>query len=202
MKIIEEQYKWARTNFTIQEPDAIVIHHALSPNCAAQDIHKWHLANDWKGIAYHYFIRKDGTIYRGRQERQVGGGLYGSENNGKIQICLEGCYTDYKNLTEKTVPEAQLTALIWLCNDIKTRWDIKVIKKHADYPSAKSEGKDCPGKYFPWERFMNQLSNPVAEYKVIIQKHCNFSNPEGVWKVIETHPYSEALLMQWANSYK
>lgn len=202
MKIIEETYKWAKTNFKEQTPDTIVIHHALSPKCTAQDIHSWHLDRGWKGIAYHYFIRKDGPIYRGRKENHKGGHLLGSENNNTIGICLEGCYTDYKNLTEKTVPEAQLNALIWLCNDIKTRWAIKAKKKHADYPSAKQEGKDCPGKYFPWERFMNRLSNPVAEYKVIIQKYCNFSNPEGVWKVIETHPYPEALLMQWANSYK
>ena len=59
MKIIEENYKWARTNWTIQKPDTIDIHHALCPTCTAQDVHKWHLANGWKGIAYHYFVRKD-----------------------------------------------------------------------------------------------------------------------------------------------
>lgn len=157
VKIIEETYNWARTNFTAQKPNTIDIHHALCPNCTAQDIHRWHLDNGWKGIAYHYFIRKDGSVYRGRQENHVGGGLLGSENKNKIEICLEGCYTDYKNLTEKVVPEAQLTALIWLCNDIKTRWAIKAIKKHADYPSAKQEGKDCPGKYFPWDKFLNEV---------------------------------------------
>jgi len=166
VKIIEETYKWARTNFTTQKPNTIDIHHALSPNCTAQDVHRWHLDKGWKGIAYHYFIRKDGSVYRGRQENHVGGGLLGSENKNKIEICLEGCYTDYvdkngKVLTEKTVPEAQLTALIWLCNDIKTRWDIKSIKKHADYPSAKLEGKDCPGKYFPWNQFIAQMGESM-----------------------------------------
>lgn len=168
VKIIEETYKWARTNFTTQKPNTIDIHHALSPNCTAQDVHRWHLDKGWKGIAYHYFIRKDGSVYRGRQENHVGGGLLGSENNGKIEICLEGCYTDYVDkrgnvLTEKTVPETQLTALIWLCNDIKTRWTIKAIKKHADYPSAKQEGKDCPGKYFPWDKFLSEVDSMVVK---------------------------------------
>ena len=163
MKIIEENYKWARTNWTIQKPNTIVIHHALAPKCTAQDIHKWHLANGWKGIAYHYFIRKDGSIYRGRQENHEGGHLLGSENNNTIGISLEGCYTDYisngKVLTEKTVPQAQLDALIWLVNDIKKRWTIEAVKRHADYPSAKKEGKDCPGKYFPWSRFIESLED-------------------------------------------
>jgi N-acetyl-anhydromuramyl-L-alanine amidase AmpD len=165
MKIIEEKYAWARTNFTEQDPDTIDIHHALSPNCTAQDVHRWHLGKGWKGIAYHYFIRKNGATYRGRQENHEGGGLFGSENKNKIEICLEGCYTDYvsngKVLTEKTVPEAQLKSLVEVCNDIKSRRAIKAIKKHADYPSAIKEKKDCPGKYFPWGEFMSRMSTPT-----------------------------------------
>ncbi|HOQ76087.1 MAG TPA: N-acetylmuramoyl-L-alanine amidase [Thermoclostridium sp.] len=74
MTIIEEKYNWARTNFAPNEkPDTIVIHHALAPSCTAQDIHRWHLERGWMGIAYHYFIRKSGVIYRGRQEHHRGG---------------------------------------------------------------------------------------------------------------------------------
>lgn len=200
-KIIEEKYNWSRTNWTIQKPDTIVIHHALHPSCTAQDIHRWHLDYGWKGIAYHYYIRRDGTIYRGRQEQHEGGHLLGSENKNTIGICLEGVYTDYKNLTQKTVPDAQMAALVWLIRDIQTRWKIKAIKKHADYPSAKQEGKDCPGKYFPWNKLINMLADPNSVYKYIIQSHCKFSNPEGVWKVVDTHPYPNAFYMQWANSY-
>jgi N-acetyl-anhydromuramyl-L-alanine amidase AmpD len=158
MKIIEEKYAWRSQNFKTNKPDTIVIHHALSPRCTAQDVHRWHLARGWQGIAYHYFVRKDGTVYRGRQETQVGGHLLGSENDNTIGICLEGCYTDYKKLTEKTVPEAQMNALVELCSDIKTRWNIKVIRRHADFPSAQKEGKDCPGKYFPWAEFLQELT--------------------------------------------
>ena len=174
MKIIEEVYKWARSTFSPQIPDTIVIHHALSRNCTAQDIHRWHLANGWKGIAYHFFIRKDGSIYRGRQEHHVGGGLLGSENNNKLQICLEGCYTDYtsngKVLTEKEVPEAQMNALVWLIKDIKTRWEIKKIKGHFEYQSAINDGhKDCPGKYFYWDRLNNMLEDTLSQLRTIYE---------------------------------
>lgn len=156
MKVIEETYNWARTNFTEQKPDTIVIHHAAATNCTAQQIHSWHLARGWKGIAYHYFIRKDGSTYRGRQENHAGGHLLSSENNNTLGICIEGNYD-----VERSVPEAQLNALVELCDDIKTRWNIKSVKKHADYPSAKADNKLCPGKYFPWDAFITKIYGPT-----------------------------------------
>lgn len=179
MNIVEEKYNWARTGWTTQKPNTIVVHHALSPTCTAQDVHRWHLANGWKGIAYHYFITKKGVIHRGRQENHKGGHLLGNENNNTIGICLEGCYTDYKNLTEKEVPQTQLDALVWLCNDIKTRWTIEDVKKHAHYPSAIKEGKDCCGRYFPWDKFITQLNEGMTLVKFqTAAKHIGLYNYE------------------------
>jgi len=51
--------------------------------------------------------------------------------------------------------------------------------------------------------YKEPTKNTIEEYKRIIQAHCRFSNPQGVWDVIEKyHPYPEALLMQWAKSYE
>lgn len=158
--IIEEVYNWARKNFIEQKPDTIVIHHAEKETCTAQDIHRWHLANGWMGIAYHYFIRKDGIICRGRQEMHEGGHLYSSENDNTIGICLEGNYD-----IEKTVPNAQFDALIWLCSDIATHWNIKTYRKHADYASAREKGKQCPGIHFPWQRFITAVK--IKDYMEI-----------------------------------
>lgn len=41
----------------------------------------------------------------------------------------------------------------------------------------------------------------VEEYQRMIQSHCNFSHPEGVWEVISKHPYARELYKQWALSY-
>ncbi len=37
--------------------------------------------------------------------------------------------------------------------------------------------------------------------KTVIQSHCGFSDPDGIWEVIRTHKYPDALLKQWADSY-
>lgn len=206
-KIIEETYAWKPgASFKLQTPDTIVIHHALSPDCTAQDVHRWHLADGHKGILYHLFLPKKGTsAYRGRQEQHKGGHVMGSENDNTIGICLEGCYTDYavngKVLTEKEVPAEQLELLVWTCQDLMSRWPITKIKGHFEYPSAQKEGKDCPGKYFPWDKFWQMLKR--AENKRIIQTQVRFSNPKGVWDTVEeNHPFPDALYQQWANSYK
>ena len=195
MKIIEKTYSWANTNFRKHKPDTIVIHHAAYPNCSAQDVHRWHLARGWKGIAYHYFIRKDGSIYRGRQEYHKGGHLLSGENTNTLGICLEGNYDK-----EKEVPEAQMNALFWLCNDIEMRWKIKAYKKHADYQSAKAEKKLCPGIYFPWARFMNDID--ITHYKKTIQEHVKLDAPELLWELFDKHPYKRDLYKKIADSYK
>ncbi len=38
--------------------------------------------------------------------------------------------------------------------------------------------------------------------KAIIQSECNFDEPEDVFKLLDTHPYADALYQKWATSYK
>ena len=76
----------------------LFLHHAESKSCTADDIHRWHLANGWAGIGYHFFVRKDGSIYRGRPENDIGSHAKGS-NSDSIGICFEGSIYDRNNVT-------------------------------------------------------------------------------------------------------
>lgn len=49
--------------------------------------------------------------------------------------------------------------------------------------------------------YFDSLDSNV-EYKKIIQDHCRFSDPEGVWQVNDTHPYASDLYKKWASSYQ
>ncbi len=71
--------------------DGIVIHHVAIPSgdISSQAIHKAHLKNGWAGIGYHFVIRKDGTIERGRPLSVVGAHAQG-DNLHTIGICMAG----------------------------------------------------------------------------------------------------------------
>ena len=80
-KPLQERYS---TNY-------LVIHHVGGTNrdVSASEIHEWHLANGWAGIGYHYVIRQDGTIERGRWRGYTGSHAYGL-NSASIGINVVG----------------------------------------------------------------------------------------------------------------
>ena len=141
MNIIEKDYKWAMPLSKRGTTDLLILHHAAAKSCTADDVHRWHLSNGWAGIGYHYFVRKDGTIYRGRPEDTVGAHAYGA-NSHSIGVCFEGNYQ-----VEPTMPAAQLAAGQALVADIKRRWGITKVIGHKNVAGSTT---DCPGLNFPF----------------------------------------------------
>ena len=84
--------------------DEIILHHAEASRASVEEVNRWHLERGWTGIGYHFYIRKDGKVYRGRPEWAVGAHAQG-HNSRAIGICVEGSY-----MTE-IMPQAQLDAL-------------------------------------------------------------------------------------------
>jgi len=157
----------SKLNFTTQltknnnTHENIIIHHALAKKCTVYDIHRWHKDKGFIGIGYHFFIAKNGTIYKGRNINWQGAHCAEDFMNIKsIGVCIEGCYEDYKNQTDKNVPEVQLKALKKLVKYLMDVYNISIdkVKKHGDYAKYKL----CPGNYFPWNDFVKQLE----EYKM------------------------------------
>ena len=140
MNIVEKTYSWEKPLNKRSATDLLILHHAAAASCTAEDIHRWHVGNGWAGIGYHYLVRKDGTIYRGRPEDTVGAHAYGA-NNHSIGVCFEGNYE-----VEQNMPAAQLDAGQALVADIKRRWGITKVIGHKDVAGSTT---DCPGKYFP-----------------------------------------------------
>ena len=119
--------------------DMIVIHHTGSPDmdASAEQIHGWHLNNGWSGIGYHYVIRKDGTIERGRPEWAIGSHAYG-ENSHTIGIHLSGDF-------EQAYPtEDQLDRCGALIADICDRYGIPIDRNHV-VGHGELMSTDCPG---------------------------------------------------------
>lgn len=143
MYIIEKTYKWASSLSKRKSTKRIILHHAESKSCTADDIHKWHLANGWAGIGYHFFVRKDGSIYRGRPEDTLGSHAKGA-NSDSIGICAEGSYM------KETMPEAQKQAIKELVAHLKNKYGITKVQRHKDVTST-----DCPGNNYPFDEIVN-----------------------------------------------
>lgn len=77
MNIVEKTFQTIGVLQTRPKTTLIVLHHAYATNCSVEDIDRWHKNRGWCKIGYHLFVRKDGTIYRGREENAVGAHAYG-----------------------------------------------------------------------------------------------------------------------------
>jgi N-acetyl-anhydromuramyl-L-alanine amidase AmpD len=144
MNIIETAWNWNGSLSKRAKTTYIALHHAQAVTCSAADVDSWHKSNGWCGIGYHFFVCKNGDIYRGRPIWALGAHVSGM-NNCSIGVCAEGSYEK-----EKTMPDTQKTAIKEL---------LKYLKK--EYPDAKIVGhreigeSDCPGKYYPLEEMKN-----------------------------------------------
>ena len=120
--------------------DMIVLHHTgcNDIDASAEQIHGWHLGNGWAGIGYHYVIRKDGTIERGRPEWAIGSHAYG-ENSHTIGVHLSGDFQQAEPTSQQVEKCAMLVA------DICERYGIPI-----DYEHIVGHGElmatSCPGK--------------------------------------------------------
>lgn len=119
--------------------DQIVIHHTgcNDIDASAEQIHGWHLNQGWAGIGYHYVVRKDGTIERGRPEWAVGSHAYG-ENSHTIGIHLSGDFEQAEPTSKQVEKCAMLIA------DIADRYGLPInrdtVVGHGELMST-----DCPG---------------------------------------------------------
>jgi len=70
----------------------IIIHCSATPegkDYTVADIDRWHKANGWKSIGYHYVIYRDGSVHIGRPVREPGAHCKG-HNQFSIGVCYIG----------------------------------------------------------------------------------------------------------------
>lgn len=125
---------------TRTKTNRIILHHADAEICGAQIIHQWHKQKGWAGCGYHFVVRKDGTIERGRPEHTQGAHA-SSANSDSIGICFEGDYD-----VEQNMPEPQKVAGKELVAYLKNKYGTSKVQKHKDVTAT-----TCPGQYFPFD---------------------------------------------------
>lgn len=155
MQINEVDYKWKGSLTKRTKTEMIVLHHAAAKSCSAEQIHQWHLLRGWSGAGYHFFVRKDGQIYRGRPEDVVG--AHATNYNSKsIGICFEG------DFTEESMPKAQLESGKELVAYLKNKYGVTNVKAHRDLMAT-----SCPGSRFPFNEIANAQQSIIKENLVL-----------------------------------
>ena len=137
MQIHERTYKLNGTLTKRTKTDTIFLHHRAGYG-NVESIDTIHKNKGWICIGYHFYVRLDGSIYRGRQEDTIGAHAYG-HNNTSIGICAEG------NFETDTMPEVQKQAIIELIKYIKGKYPITAIKRHKDVCATA-----CPRQIIPF----------------------------------------------------
>ena len=157
MKICEIDWKWKSGLSSRAKTNYVVLHHAAAKACSPYQVDSWHKANGWTGIGYHYFVRKDGTIYRGRPEWATGAHAQG-KNHESIGICAEGNYDE-----EYIMPDTQKDSIQELLRDIKLRYPNTTVKGHRNVGAT-----SCPGKYYPLSEMMTFYRNIIPNESEVL----------------------------------
>ncbi|RID91561.1 hypothetical protein D2N39_12735 [Gemmobacter lutimaris] len=108
------------------------------------EIRRWHKAQGWRDIGYHWVLGRSGELRAGRRETEIGAHVMG-RNNGTIGICLIGGFGS----AETDRPEVHFTdrQLVQLRNQIEAismRTQITTVSGHNQYAA-----KACPGFHVP-----------------------------------------------------
>ena len=116
----------------------LVVHYsAVRPyrTSSADEINEWHKKRvthgiHWKGIGYHYVVRRDGSIETGRPLSEPGAHCAG-HNKYSIGICYEGGLDNNGDAADTRTP-AQKQALRKLLEELHAQFPKALIVGHHD----------------------------------------------------------------------
>lgn len=123
--------------------DSIIIHCSATPegkHFTAADIRRWHKAQGWSDIGYHYVILLDGTVQEGRPISQPGAHCKGM-NARSIGICYIGGLSADGKTPKDTRTTAQKAAMHALVERLARQYGLTAAQIHGHNEYA---AKACP----------------------------------------------------------
>lgn len=127
----------------------LVVHCSATPaarDIGVAEIRAMHKAKGWRDVGYHYVIRRDGTVEKGRPDNRMGAHVQG-HNDGSLGICLVGGVKP--DMTAETnFTAAQYAALEELLTTLKGRYPDARVCGHRDLsPDRNGDGVVQPGEW-------------------------------------------------------
>jgi N-acetyl-anhydromuramyl-L-alanine amidase AmpD len=119
---------------------------ATSENIDAATIRSWHRKQGWRDIGYHYVIKRNGAVEKGRPD-DMPGAHEPRINSQSIAICLVGgsppigSDAQRKGLGEDNYTDPQWASLAKLVRTLHAKHPAAVVLGHRDVPGVR---KACP----------------------------------------------------------
>lgn len=139
----------------------LVIHTSAAEEASMEDLWNWHVEErGWSDVGYHYYIRKNGDIKKGRNDNTVGAHCRASRMNFKsLGICFEG-HHDYEEWTQD-----QKISFDYLCNKLikKYKIDKDNIIGHREAYEQDPPPKTCPGKKIDMDLVRRKYTEEVEK---------------------------------------
>lgn len=104
----------------------------------AADIDRWHKQRGFKKIGYHYVIKLDGTIEKGRGVNEIGAHCL-NHNKNSIGICYVGGLAKDGKTPKDTRTEAQKDSMLKLLIELIIKYPDATIHGHREFAN-----KACP----------------------------------------------------------
>lgn len=129
--------------------DFLAVHCAATPatsDIGAAEIKSWHRAKGWVDIGYHFVIRRNGVVEKGRPA-DMPGAHEPKINRSSIAVCLVGgsppigSEAHKKGLGEANFTPAQYASLEKLLRELLMKHPNAEIIGHRDVPGVR---KACP----------------------------------------------------------
>ncbi len=171
MNIIDKNLSFGSMNMS-NNPSMLIVHHleAEGANWTVEQIHNMHKnENGWAGIGYHYYIRLDGSVYKGRPDNAVGAHCQGCNSN-TLGVSFEGNYD-----SRDTMPDSQFNAWCELKAYLCNKYGNMLVFGHREKGSS-----ECPGKNFPLDKVKGAASQLSKGYVVTNYLPSAYSGYDGV----------------------
>jgi N-acetyl-anhydromuramyl-L-alanine amidase AmpD len=173
------------SNFPITH---IVLHYSATyadQDLDIRDIDKMHRARGFNGVGYHYVIKRDGMIERGRKETEVGAHV-GGQNTGKIGICLIGGLErpSGPNVGVDNRTDAQKQSAASLIRDLLTRYPWAKVVGHRDLAATLCPAYDAAAWWASVNKPVVNAPKPASKSVSAVQ----------IWTVIIA---ALTALMEW-----
>lgn len=147
----------------MREITHIVMHCTATPATAdigVAEVDRWHRERGWSGVGYHFIIRRNGTVERGRPIERKGAHV-GGFNAKSIGVSLAGGVASNGQTPQDNFTDAQMVAARDLVLDLMANHHVPVenVMGHKEVIQQITHGspKACP--VFSMDRFRTMLKD-------------------------------------------